>query len=62
MVDGNDIRDYKLSYLRSHIATVLQDVFLFSDSIANNINLSNEEIGGIGSFRLQKRWVLMNLL
>ncbi|MDP2412383.1 ABC transporter ATP-binding protein [Daejeonella sp.] len=44
LVDGNDIRDYKLSYLRSHIATVLQDVFLFSDSIANNINLSNEEI------------------
>lgn len=45
LVDGNDIREYKLSYLRSHIATVLQDVFLFSDSIANNINLSNEEIG-----------------
>jgi ATP-binding cassette subfamily B protein len=45
LVDGNDIRDYQLSYLRSHIATVLQDVFLFSDSIANNINLSNEEIG-----------------
>ena len=44
LVDGNDIRDYKLSYLRSHIATVLQDVFLFSDSIANNINLSNGEI------------------
>ncbi|HQS52101.1 MAG: antibiotic ABC transporter ATP-binding protein, partial [Sphingobacteriales bacterium 39-40-5] len=45
LVDGNDIREYQLSYLRSHIATVLQDVFLFSDSIANNINLSNEEIG-----------------
>lgn len=45
LVDGNDIRDYKLSYLRSHIATVLQDVFLFSDSIANNINLNNMEIG-----------------
>ena len=45
LVDGRDIRDYELSYLRSHIATVLQDVFLFSDSIANNINLSNTEIG-----------------
>jgi ATP-binding cassette subfamily B multidrug efflux pump len=45
LVDGNDIRDYQLSYLRSHIATVLQDVFLFSDSIANNINLSNLDIG-----------------
>lgn len=44
LIDGNDIRDYKLSYLRSNTATVLQDVFLFSDSIANNINLSNEEI------------------
>ncbi|MBM3402353.1 MAG: ABC transporter ATP-binding protein, partial [Bacteroidetes bacterium] len=44
LVDGQDIREYKLSSLRSHIATVLQDVFLFSDSIANNINLSNESI------------------
>jgi ATP-binding cassette subfamily B protein len=45
LVDGRDIREYELSYLRSHISTVLQDVFLFSDSIANNINLSNMEIG-----------------
>lgn len=43
-IDGIDIRDYELSYLRSNIATVLQDVFLFSDSIANNINLSNKSI------------------
>ncbi len=43
-VDGIDIRDYELNYLRSQIATVLQDVFLFSDSIANNINLNNPEI------------------
>lgn len=43
-VDGVDIRDYDLDYLRSHIATVLQDVFLFSDTIANNINLNNQEI------------------
>ena len=43
-VDGIDIRKYELSYLRSRIATVLQDVFLFSDSIANNINLNNNEI------------------
>ncbi|HEY1009629.1 MAG TPA: ATP-binding cassette domain-containing protein, partial [Daejeonella sp.] len=35
---------YDLAYLRTHIATVLQDVFLFSDSIANNINLNNKEI------------------
>lgn len=43
-IDGVDIREYELSYLRSHIATVLQDVFLFSDTIANNINLNNKEI------------------
>lgn len=43
-IDGIDIREYELSYLRSHIATVLQDVFLFSDSIANNINLNNNRI------------------
>ncbi len=45
LVDGIDIREYELNYLRSNIATVLQDVFLFSDSIANNINLNNQEIG-----------------
>jgi ATP-binding cassette subfamily B protein len=44
LVDGKDIRDYELNYLRSHIATVLQDVFLFSDTIGNNINLNNQEI------------------
>ena len=43
-IDGVDIREYELSYLRSEIATVLQDVFLFSDSIANNINLGNKQI------------------
>ncbi|MGV3685425.1 MAG: ABC transporter ATP-binding protein [Daejeonella sp.] len=43
-IDGIDIREYDLAYLRTHIATVLQDVFLFSDSIANNINLNNKEI------------------
>lgn len=44
LVDGIDIREYELNYLRSNIATVLQDVFLFSDSIANNINLNNQKI------------------
>ncbi|MDO3640628.1 ABC transporter ATP-binding protein [Mucilaginibacter sp. L3T2-6] len=43
-VDGHDIREYDVSYLRSHIATVIQDVFLFSDTIANNISLNNTEI------------------
>ena len=43
-IDGVDIRDYDVSYLRSHIATVIQDVFLFTDTIANNISLNNKEI------------------
>ena len=43
-VDGINIDDYELSYLRSKIATVLQDVFLFSDTIFNNITLNNPAI------------------
>ncbi|WP_139959653.1 ABC transporter ATP-binding protein [Flavicella sediminum] len=43
-VDGVDIKDYKLHSLRNHIAIVLQDVFLFSDSILNNITLKKKEI------------------
>ncbi|MBK0380361.1 ABC transporter ATP-binding protein [Mucilaginibacter segetis] len=43
-VDGIDIRDYKVDYLRSKIATVIQDVFLFTDTIANNITLNNPGI------------------
>ncbi len=43
-IDGVDIRDYDVSYLRSHIATVIQDVFLFTDTIENNITLNNPEI------------------
>lgn len=44
LLDGVDIRAYDINYLRKTIATVLQDVFLFSDSIANNISLKNPEI------------------
>lgn len=44
LLDGIDIRDYKLDVLRKHIATVLQDVFLFSDTIFNNITLYNPDI------------------
>jgi ATP-binding cassette subfamily B protein len=43
-VDGIDIREYDVNYLRSRIATVIQDVFLFTDTIANNISLNNPEI------------------
>lgn len=43
-IDGHEIREYDVDYLRSQIATVIQDVFLFSDTIANNISLNNETI------------------
>lgn len=43
-LDGEDIRAYDLHFLRSNIAVVLQDVFLYSDTIHNNITLGNEEI------------------
>lgn len=43
-IDNVPIKDYELTYLRSQIATVLQDVFLFSDTIANNISLKNDTI------------------
>ena len=43
-IDGIDIKDYELSYLRSQIATVIQDVFLFSGTVGNNISLNNKEI------------------
>ena len=43
-LDGISIRDYSLSFLRSQMAMVSQDVFLFSDSILNNINLRDPNI------------------
>ena len=43
-IDGVNIKDYTLASLRRHIATVLQDVFLFADSIYNNITLKNPAI------------------
>lgn len=41
LVDGMDIKDYNLSNLRSQVGYVPQDVFLFSDSIKNNIAFGN---------------------
>ncbi len=43
-LDGRDIQEYSLEYLRNHIGVVLQDVFLFSDSIRNNITLGDSSI------------------
>ena len=43
-VDNQNIRDYTLDSLRKQIAVVLQDVFLFADTILNNITLNNPDI------------------
>ncbi|MCB9183518.1 MAG: ABC transporter ATP-binding protein [Flavobacteriales bacterium] len=43
-LDGTDIRDYRLSELRGSISVVLQDVFLFSDTVHNNITLNDPTI------------------
>lgn len=43
-IDGVDIQDYDIYALRRHIGVVMQDVFLFSDSIRNNITLGNPDI------------------
>jgi subfamily B ATP-binding cassette protein MsbA len=43
-IDGEDITNYNLDSLRSQIAVVLQDVFLFADTIYNNITLNNAAI------------------
>jgi len=42
-VDGTDVRDYALPTLRDQIGYVPQDVFLFSDSIRNNINFGLDQ-------------------
>ena len=44
LVDGVDVRDWDLHALRSNFAVVLQDVFLFSGSVENNIRLGNNAI------------------
>ncbi|GJQ21301.1 MAG: ABC transporter ATP-binding protein [Bacteroidia bacterium] len=44
LVDGVNIRDIPAEHLRKHMAVVLQDVFLFSGTIRENINLGDERI------------------
>jgi len=43
-IDDVDIHDFELNSLRSNMAVVLQDVFLFADTIENNITLKNKQI------------------
>lgn len=44
LVDGIDITEYDLGTLRKNIGVVLQDVFLFSDTILKNITLGNPDV------------------
>jgi ATP-binding cassette subfamily B multidrug efflux pump len=46
LLDGLDIRNWDIRALRSHIGLVMQDVFIFSGSIAENISLGAEEMTG----------------
>lgn len=43
-IDNVDIKNYTIESLRKQIAVVLQDVFLFADTIYNNITLYNENV------------------
>ena len=43
-IDNIPVQDYEISSLRQKVAVVLQDVFLFSDTVLNNITLRNEKI------------------
>ncbi|MDB5201699.1 MAG: transporter ATP-binding protein [Ferruginibacter sp.] len=43
-IDDKNIDDYDLDFLRSRIGVVLQDVFLFSGSVMDNVTLRNPEI------------------
>jgi ATP-binding cassette, subfamily B, multidrug efflux pump len=43
-IDGININEFDLGHLRKNIGVVLQDVFLFSDTILNNITLGNEDV------------------
>ncbi|MCP5040800.1 MAG: ABC transporter ATP-binding protein, partial [bacterium] len=45
LVDGIDVRDMPQQVLRRRVATVLQDVVLFSGSVADNIDLGRSDVG-----------------
>ena len=46
LLDGVNIKEYKLNELRKFIAVVMQDVFLFAGDIKSNIRLNNQNISG----------------
>lgn len=44
LVDGVDVRDWDLAALRRHIGVVLQDVFLFTGTVASNLTLDRPDV------------------
>lgn len=44
MIDGKDLKEYDIYELRKHVGVVLQDVFLFTGSVLDNITLHNADI------------------
>lgn len=44
LIDDRDLKEYEIEALRSHVGIVLQDVFLFSGTIYENITMRNEAI------------------
>ena len=44
LIDGREVHEFELTALRRNIGVVLQDVFLFSDTIENNIRLGDDTI------------------
>ena len=44
LLDGKNIKEYNLKFLRKNISVVSQDVFIFNDTILNNLVLSNGNI------------------
>ncbi len=45
LIDGVNLKDWDTTYLRRHMGIVLQDVFLFSGTVSENISLYNDDIG-----------------
>ncbi|MBR5713126.1 MAG: ABC transporter ATP-binding protein [Lachnospiraceae bacterium] len=54
LVDGCDVRKWKLSQLRGNIGTATQDVFLFSDTVEGNIAFGDQELSNDDVHRFAK--------
>ncbi len=54
-LDNRSIKEFKLKSLRRHVGIVLQDVFLFADSIFNNITLYNPDVTRVMVYEAAKQ-------